>query len=114
MGKRTDILRLLLAGLAAGDSLGSTSEFATPLLKVRKIWERYQEDGWPFKQVGGGPFGWKPGDMTDDTQMAMCMVRAKFEGELTVEGIGARFVRWMDSGKPEEDKPKAPLDWWAR
>jgi ADP-ribosyl-[dinitrogen reductase] hydrolase len=58
-----------LLGLACGDALGTTLEFA-------------QLDGPPFPMLargphrditGGGPFGVLPGQVTDDTQMACCL-----------------------------------------
>ncbi len=57
-----------LLGLAAGDALGTTAEFArpgsfTPLTDIR----------------GGGPFGLKPGEWTDDTSMALCLVESLVE-----------------------------------
>lgn len=94
----TDHLRLLLAGLAAGDSLGSTSEFAGPE-GVARAYERHSAAGWPFRQVGGGPFGWEPGDPTDDTDMAMCIVRAVCgRGAFDPDAVADEFVRWYDRG----------------
>ncbi len=54
-----------LLGLAAGDALGTTVEFEspgsfTPLTDI----------------VGGGPFGLKPGEWTDDTSMALCLAES--------------------------------------
>ena len=69
--------RKLLAGLAAGDSLGSTVEFGSRDL-VQTV---YDPNGWPFKQVGGGTFNWKPGEATDDTDMAWAMVKATMEAQ---------------------------------
>jgi ADP-ribosylglycohydrolase len=48
-----------LLGLAAGDALGTTLEFT-----ARDSHPRHTE------MIGGGPFGLKPGEWTDDTSMA--------------------------------------------
>jgi ADP-ribosylglycohydrolase len=54
-----------LIGLAAGDALGTTLEFRRPgsFAPIEDI-------------VGGGPFGLKPGEWTDDTSMALCLAES--------------------------------------
>jgi ADP-ribosyl-[dinitrogen reductase] hydrolase len=49
-------------GQAIGDALGSTYEFTSPkmLRTDRKL-----------DLIGGGSIGWEPGDITDDTEMAL-------------------------------------------
>ena len=58
-----------LLGLAVGDALGTTNEFrklpAPPFPKLA--------DGPHTEMRGGGPFAVKPGQVTDDTQMACCI-----------------------------------------
>src|ERR1044072_3262991 len=51
-----------LMGLAIGDAVGTTVEFKPP-------------GSFPpvTEMVGGGPFGLKPGQWTDDTSMALCL-----------------------------------------
>ena len=91
-------LRLLLSGLAAGDSLGATSEFV-PQARVPEVYASCRAKGWPFRQVGGGTFGWRPGEPTDDTQMAMRIVRSFLDrGEFDGQDVAQRFVEWMRSG----------------
>lgn len=92
-------LRQLLQGLAAGDSLGGTSEFVSPHTVAERCLKAI-EKGWPLKQVGGGTFNWKPGEPTDDTDMAMCMVRSfcEADGEFDPADIALRFVNWQNSG----------------
>lgn len=75
-------------GLAVGDALGTTLEFRTP-----GTFE-------PIKDiVGGGPFGLKPGQWTDDTSMALCLA----ESLIQCRGFDARhqmdlYVRWYKDG----------------
>jgi ADP-ribosyl-[dinitrogen reductase] hydrolase len=57
-----DRYRGCLLGLACGDAVGTTVEFMPrgtfrPLVDIQ----------------GGGPFGLKPGEWTDDTSMALCL-----------------------------------------
>jgi len=92
---RHDVLRRLLAGLAAGDSLGSTSEFTDPA-RMGDVCAAYGPLGWPFRQVGGGAFDLPPGHPTDDTDLAMCLVRSFLErGRFDGADVAARFVAWM-------------------
>ncbi len=61
-----------LLGLAVGDALGTTLEFERPVLTPP--WRLL--DG-PHRDVtGGGPFGVAPGQVTDDTQMAITLARS--------------------------------------
>ncbi len=98
---KSERLRLLTLGLAAGDSLGSTSEFVDRE-EVPALYRQMKSSGWPFKQVGGGAFGWKPGEQTDDTDMALCLVRS-FVRTGTFDGsdVAAEFVGWLNSSPPD-------------
>jgi ADP-ribosylglycohydrolase len=60
-----DRYRGCLLGLAAGDALGTTLEFESP-----GSFEPLTD------MVGGGPFGLKPGEWTDDTSMALCLAES--------------------------------------
>ena len=62
----------VISGLCVGDSLGSTSEFQIP----KNVPENCIKDGWPLKQVGGGVLHWKQGAPTDDSDMAICVLRS--------------------------------------
>jgi ADP-ribosyl-[dinitrogen reductase] hydrolase len=83
-----DRFRGCLLGLAAGDALGTTLEFKPP--------GSFQ----PLTDmVGGGPFGLKPGEWTDDTSMALCMA----ESLVTKRGFDPvhqleTYWRWYDRG----------------
>lgn len=93
---RTDVLdraRGAFLGLAVGDALGATTEFMTP----REIQAQY---GVHRKMRGGGWLGLKPGQVTDDTEMSLCIARALIAaGGWDLRGIADNFVAWM-KGKP--------------
>ena len=63
-----DRYRGALLGLAVGDALGTTLEFAA-------------RDSLPpvTGMVGGGPFNLQPGEWTDDTSMALCLAESLVE-----------------------------------
>ena len=83
-----DRFRGCLLGLAAGDALGTTLEFKPP--------NSFQ----PIDDmVGGGPFGLRPGQWTDDTSMALCLAASLIErGEFDPVDQMQRFVRWWENG----------------
>ncbi len=87
-------LGLLVAGLAAGDSLGSTAEF-TSREDVLNLYDKFKSKGWPFVHVGGGYFNWRPGQPTDDANTAIEMVRSFLErGVFDPDDISARYLAW--------------------
>lgn len=76
-------------GLAVGDALGATTEFMTPAEIRRRF-------GVHRKMVGGGWLHLKPGQITDDTQMSLCIARALCSaGGWDLRAIAEQFVSWM-------------------
>jgi ADP-ribosylglycohydrolase len=83
----------VLLATACGDALGAAYEFGPPLL-----------DDAPVAMIGGGPFGWAPGEWTDDTSMAILIARAAATGadlrdEAVLDGITAGWVSWAREAK---------------
>ena len=77
-----------LLGLAAGDALGTTLEFSVP-----GSFDPIDD------MVGGGPFGLRAGQWTDDTSMALCLAASLLEsgGFDPVDQMG-RYLRWFRQG----------------
>jgi hypothetical protein len=73
-----------MLGLAVGDALGVPLEFS-------------ERDSLPHvsEMIGGGPFGLKPGEWTDDTSMALCLADSLI-AKSTLDEIDLlnRLVRW--------------------
>jgi len=83
-----DRYRGCLLGLAVGDAVGTTLEFAAP-----GAFHPIDD------MIGGGPFDLEPGQWTDDTSMALCLAeslmdRAGFDARDQME----RYVRWWREG----------------
>jgi ADP-ribosylglycohydrolase len=83
-----DRYRGAIFGLATGDALGASLEFAR-----RGTFEPLDD------MIGGGPFNLKPGEWTDDTSMALCLA----ESLITCEGFDPidqlqRYVSWKRDG----------------
>jgi ADP-ribosyl-[dinitrogen reductase] hydrolase len=81
-----------LLGLAVGDALGTTLEFSRP---AAPAFPRLATG--PHRTVtGGGPFHVRPGQVTDDTEMAVCLADsiAKLRG-LDVDDVRDAYRRWV-------------------
>lgn len=78
-------------GLAVGDALGAAVEFMTP----GEIQAKY---GCLKEITGGGWLRLKPGQVTDDTQMSLCIARAVVtSGNWYLPGIAENFATWLRS-----------------
>ncbi len=86
-----DRARAAFIGMAIGDALGATVEFMT----ASEIASKYGT----FKDIVGG--GWlrlKPGQVTDDTEMALCIARAIVSRQTwSLEAIADNFAAWLKS-----------------
>jgi ADP-ribosylglycohydrolase len=93
------LARTILLGLVAGDALGSTSEYQSREMVLATL-RKYQDEGWPSRQVGGRAFGWTPGEFTDDTALALAILRgSKHKGFSSKSGAGiTRVVQDRSSG----------------
>lgn len=85
-------MRGALLGLAVGDALGATLEFkrlmAPPFPKLA--------DGVHTEITGGGPHGVRPGQVTDDTQMAACLATSLRELKaFDAADVTRKYVRWL-------------------
>lgn len=85
-----------MLGLAAGDALGCTVEFMSRAEIRRKYPDGHREI------VGGGPFGFKAGEWTDDTAMALAVARGIAEAPADpVDAVGRHFMAWYQGGPPD-------------
>ncbi|MGO8940740.1 MAG: ADP-ribosylglycohydrolase family protein [Mycobacterium sp.] len=75
----------VLLGTAAADALGAPYEFGPPRGPQLEV-----------AMVGGGSFGWEPGEWTDDTSMAIAIAEVAATGAdlRTEEALDAIVRRW--------------------
>lgn len=66
--KQLDRIRGALYGVAVGDALGGPLEFMSDQ-QIRDAYGRVTD------MIGGGWLNLKPGEVTDDTQMTLCVAR---------------------------------------
>jgi ADP-ribosyl-[dinitrogen reductase] hydrolase len=77
-----------LLGLAVGDALGTTVEF-----RPRGSFEPLTD------MMGGGPFGLKAGQWTDDTSMALCLAESLLaHGGFDARDQMGRYLNWWKWG----------------
>jgi ADP-ribosyl-[dinitrogen reductase] hydrolase len=103
----SDRARGALLGLAVGDALGTTYEF-----------ERIAQPPYPALAagpatdvVGGGPFELLAGQVTDDTQLAVCLARSLAErGGLDTADVAARYVAWSEHAFDIGAQTRAAID----
>ncbi len=81
-----------LLGLAVGDALGATNEFKTreQILKGAPVTDL----------IGGGWLQLPAGEVTDDTQMAKCILESYAHG-YSLEDVSARFLAWLEGDPPD-------------
>jgi ADP-ribosyl-[dinitrogen reductase] hydrolase len=83
----------VLLGTAAGDALGAPYEFGPPRGPKLEV-----------AMVGGGSFGWEPGEWTDDTSMAIAIAEVAATGvdlreEQAVDAVVKRWHKWSQHAK---------------
>ena len=83
----------VLLGTAAGDALGAAYEFGPPRGPELEV-----------AMVGGGAFGWEPGEWTDDTSMAIAIAEVAASGahlceEEALDAIVRRWGEWRADAK---------------
>lgn len=77
-----------LYGLACGDAVGTTVEFS-PRGSFPPVTD----------MTGGGPFGLKPGQWTDDTSMALCLAESLLtKGSFDPKDQMGRYNNWWHWG----------------
>ena len=82
-----------LLGTAAGDALGAAYEFGPPRGPELEV-----------AMVGGGSFGWEPGEWTDDTSMAIAIAEVAASGadlrdEKALDALVRRWHEWTHDAK---------------
>ena len=83
----------VLLGTAAGDALGAAYEFGPPRGPELEV-----------AMVGGGSFGWEPGEWTDDTSMAIAIAEVAATGadlreEEALDALVRRWHEWSQHAK---------------
>ena len=88
--------RGVLWGQAVGDALGTTVEFE----RAAAISSRYPRG---VREVGGGgPFGLEAGQITDDTELALCLARSlALRHRYDENDVASRYIAWCRGNPPD-------------
>jgi ADP-ribosyl-[dinitrogen reductase] hydrolase len=83
----------VLLATAAGDALGAAYEFGPPRGPQLEV-----------AMIGGGSFGWEPGEWTDDTSMAIAIAEVAATGadlrqEQALDAVVKRWHEWSQHAK---------------
>lgn len=76
----------VVLGAAAGDALGAAHEFLRPIDETVEL-----------RMAGGGTYGWKPGEWTDDTQITLALLTPLAAGDRGVDAVEDRLLAWYAS-----------------
>jgi ADP-ribosylglycohydrolase len=93
--ERVDQTRIegALLGVAAGDALGATVEFRNPAAIAREFPNGHRDI------IGGGSFGWRAGQGTDDSDLTMALARAYADEDgFSVKKAADNFLAWRKGG----------------
>src|SRR5450631_1948028 len=93
----------VLLGAACGDALGAPYEFGPPM-----------RPDIPVTMMGGGSFGWSPGEWTDDTSMAVAIAEVSATGadlgtDKARDQIAVRWAGWAAKAKDVGNQTRAVL-----
>ena len=88
--------RGVLWGQAVGDALGTTVEFE----RAETIASKYPRG--VREVVGGGPFRLEAGQITDDTELALCLARSLAQHHRYDEDdVASRYIAWCRGNPPD-------------
>jgi ADP-ribosyl-[dinitrogen reductase] hydrolase len=103
----------LMLGAAIGDALGAPFEFG----EAGDYRRRFPEPvlGGRGEMIGGGAFGWEPGEFTDDTQMALVLAEAILRSSgYDPDTVWTWFRTWSASAADVGNQTRSSLrhaDW---
>lgn len=92
--QKIDKIKGALYGFAIGDAMGATTEFMSDVQIKGKYYKLTDI-------IGGGWINLKAGEVTDDTQMTMCVIKAVMnsnDSDKFVNNCANNFSNWLNSG----------------
>lgn len=97
----TDRRKGALYGHLVGDALGVTWEFLAPVGAYDGD-QKLSVAPAPYEVVGGGPFGFGPGEGSDDTDMLFCALDAyDDEGNFSEDKMIGNMLAWAATRPPD-------------
>ena len=86
----------VLYGVAVGDALGTRYEFSEAIDASIKVDSDMLDDHLPL--LGGGPFNTLPGQISDDTEMSLCLLGSLANlGVYDQNDVAKKYIEWFRS-----------------
>lgn len=96
-----DLIKGTIWGTIAGDALGSRYEF----LEHNEAKEQIRKDmlnNDKLKILGGGPFNLLPGQVSDDSEMTLCLLQAlSSDKKYDQATIANNYIKWFNTNPPD-------------
>uniref|UniRef100_A0A914C8F4 ADP-ribosylhydrolase ARH3 n=1 Tax=Acrobeloides nanus TaxID=290746 RepID=A0A914C8F4_9BILA len=91
-------------GQLIGDALGCRYEFKNSTIVCNKMAKDRQPDGF-LPILGGGPFGLRPGQITDDSELALSLARSLVANKKYDKfDVACSYAFWTQSDPPDMAK----------
>lgn len=87
--------RQILLGLMAADALGAATEFQSPSEIARRFPQGLRT------YAAGSPFGFLPGESTDDSQMTVATLCGLKQGTQDADEVLRHFLDWLSHHPPD-------------
>ncbi|KAE9549136.1 hypothetical protein FO519_007658 [Halicephalobus sp. NKZ332] len=95
-----DRIRGVFFGQLIGDALGSRYEFKSSQEVLKMTAEDKRNSFLPI--LGGGPFNMRPGQVTDDSEMALSLMEALLKNKNFDQAeVAKNYVTWVESKPPD-------------
>ena len=93
-------IRGCLFGGPVGDALGTRYEFSTHNIALNNVATDIKNCAGHLDMLGGGPFGLKPGQYTDDSELGMCLAQALINnnGQYDANLVAKNYIQWFNDG----------------
>lgn len=87
-----DKIKGALYGFAIGDAMGATTEFMTKD-EIQSKYKKLEDI------IGGGWLNIEAGNVTDDTEMSLCVMRVLIKNDYKnfKKDIACEFSKWLDT-----------------
>lgn len=91
-----DKIKGCLYGVAVGDALGTRYEFLESVAVKDQL--KFDMDGEFLPLLGGGPFNTSPGQVSDDTEMMLSLLRSLAQLQFyDGEDVAHKYIEWFNT-----------------
>lgn len=96
-----DLVKGTVWGTIVGDALGSRYEFLEHNEAIEQI-KKDTDDNNKLKILGGGPFNLLAGQVSDDSEMTLCLLQALSSQKKYDQATSAdNYIKWFNTNPPD-------------